>query len=81
MAALADRADERGTGMDPHAKGDAQAARGPLIGGAQEGLAGLDRARGVSIMGDRRDEDCHHLVAHELVDDRIVIDEDLRGLR
>ena len=47
----------------------------------KQGATGLDRPAGMQLTGEDRDEQPDHLVADELVDDRVVVDQDIGGHR
>src|SRR6266511_5412159 len=72
-----DDADERRAGVHTGPEWNPGAFGGSVARGAEQLLGSLDRALGVLLTGHERDEQPHDLVAHELLDDGIALDQNL----
>ena len=77
VGALPHRA-EPGTGVDAGADRDPRTIRIGMAGRAQERAGRRDAALGVPLAGEQRKEHRHQLVADELVDRAVVIEDDAR---
>src|SRR5439155_25552367 len=75
-----DHPSERRAGMHACTERDPRPIRRPVAGDAEQLLGGFDRARGMFRAGQEGDEQTNDLVAHELLDDRVTLDQDAARL-
>ena len=74
-----DVADECGARVDPRAERDPWALLGAVPSSFEERPSGLHGPAGVFVTGHERQEEAHDLVSHELVEQRLVSEQDLGG--